>query len=154
MDELSLRHADKSDLPWIVGLIPRLHEFGPPEWRDVTLMERAQIGDIARTVRGARRGGAVLIAESENRRLGLVHFKFLADPLTDEAILHIAHLAVSRVAEGRGIARRLLLAAEDEGRRSGCRLMTLNVFVDNARPQLIYEHLGFKLESLRMVKIL
>jgi ribosomal protein S18 acetylase RimI-like enzyme len=151
-DEVTFRLASESDIPWITSVVPRLHEFGPPRWRDTIVMERAQLGDVSRTIAEGPQRGLVLIAESEGMRHGFVHVKYLVDAMTDELTLHVAHVIVSHNWESRGVARTLLSAAEDFGRQRGCRLATLNVFLDNTRARALYERFGYQRESMRLVK--
>jgi ribosomal protein S18 acetylase RimI-like enzyme len=60
----------------------------------------------------------------------------------DEA--YIDELAVAGWARRRGVARALLAACEEEGRRSGRARMTLWVTIDNAAARPLYEGAGFR----------
>jgi RimJ/RimL family protein N-acetyltransferase len=151
--DCAIRKAFEGDLPWLFTLIPRLHEFGPPPWRDIDRMASAQMDDLRRTLSGATEGGAVLIAESFNGTPGgFVHLKVIRDLLTDEDVVHIAHLIVAANVENRGVARTLILAGEDFARGFGCHFVSLNVFCGNTRARQVYHRFGFREESIRMLK--
>jgi GNAT superfamily N-acetyltransferase len=61
-------------------------------------------------------------------------------------------LAVIEVAEGRGVAARLMQAAEDWGRQRGFRLICLDVFANNQRARTFYARHGYLDDSLRLAK--
>ena len=56
------------------------------------------------------------------------------DYLTHEAVPHIEVLAVDPAAQGRGVARALMHAAESWAREQGFQRISLNVWVQNERP--------------------
>ncbi len=55
-------------------------------------------------------------------------------------------------AEGQGVGRVLLEAAEDWAREQKLQMLSLNVFAGNARARHVYERLGYTPETLRYVK--
>jgi ribosomal protein S18 acetylase RimI-like enzyme len=61
-------------------------------------------------------------------------------------------LALAPEAEGRGIARVLMQAAEDWSREQGYSRVTLNVFATNQRALGLYEHLGYRPETVHYLK--
>jgi len=65
-----------------------------------------------------------------------------------------AILAVAREAEGQGVGRALLDAADEWGRRRGFRRLTLAVFADNARAKEFYARLGWRTELETLFKTL
>jgi GNAT superfamily N-acetyltransferase len=66
----------------------------------------------------------------------------------------VAVLAVAAEAEGQGVGRALLEAAEGWTREQGLSMLTLNVFEGNTRARTVYERLGYAPETLRYVKTL
>jgi N-acetylglutamate synthase-like GNAT family acetyltransferase len=46
--QVTIRRATSDDMDWILALVPRLHEFGPPPWRTVEQMNTAERADLAR----------------------------------------------------------------------------------------------------------
>jgi len=61
-------------------------------------------------------------------------------------------LALSPEAEGRGIARLLIQAVEAWSRELGYTRVTLNVFATNQRALGLYEHLGYRPETVHYLK--
>jgi GNAT superfamily N-acetyltransferase len=59
---------------------------------------------------------------------------------------------VTESAEGRGLGRALLEAAEEWARRQGYAHVTLNVFAANQAARGLYEHLGYRPEQVRYRK--
>jgi len=65
---------------------------------------------------------------------------------------HVAILAVSAAAEGRGAGGALLRAADAWSRERGFSWVTLTVFHENAHARAVYAHAGYAPESLRYWK--
>ena len=67
---------------------------------------------------------------------------------------HVSDVVTAAGAEGRGVGRALMAAAEEWSRSLGHRLLTLNVFDGNARARRLYAALGYAPDTMRMVKVL
>jgi ribosomal protein S18 acetylase RimI-like enzyme len=67
---------------------------------------------------------------------------------------YIGELVVAETAEGSGIGRALLAAAEDWARAHGCATVALDTGATNLRARGFYDHLGYVEESVRLVKLL
>ena len=93
------------------------------------------------------------IAEDEkSERLGYVHAEASTDFVTLEPCAYVTILAVIEAAEGRGVAARLMQAAEDWARQQGFRLICLDVFANNRRARDFYARHGYQDDSLRLTK--
>ena len=156
-----IRPAVPADREWILPLVPRLHEFGPPPWRPVDVMDAAERGTVAAALDGPRDDAALFVAEdaaggaaSRSTPLGFVYVVTMADFFTGERHGHVFDIVVARDGEGRGVGRALLDAAERWARGCGYRLLTLHVFVGNGRARALYERAGFEPEQTKMVKVL
>jgi GNAT superfamily N-acetyltransferase len=98
-----------------------------------------------------------LIAEEDSRddssgRLGFTHAEASTDPVTLEPCAYVTVLALTEAAEGRGVAARLMQAAEDWARAQGFRLICLDVFANNRRARTFYARQGYQEDSLRLTK--
>ena len=154
---LVLRPATTDDTEWVVSQVPRLHEFGPPPWRTVEQMNAGEIADLrAGLARGDDPERLFVIAhqESDGTRLGFLYAVTLTDFFTGERHAHISDIVVAREGEGQGIGRMLMSAAESWAQSRGYRIVTLGVFPDNTRALSLYEHLGFRTDALRMLKVI
>jgi ribosomal protein S18 acetylase RimI-like enzyme len=134
----------------------RLHDFGPPPFRPREQMDRAVAADIGRSLGSPDPAVAVLVLEdaSSGRPLGFAHIKTFTDYFTAEPHGHVSDLVVAAGAEGRGAGSALLAAAENWSRGRGHRLLTLNVFEENQRARRLYDRLGYRTDTIRMVKVL
>jgi GNAT superfamily N-acetyltransferase len=65
---------------------------------------------------------------------------------------HIGILAVTETAEGRGAGGALMRAAEAWARDRGYPALTLNVFDANQRARRMYEHFGFRPDTVKYLK--
>ena len=148
-----LRAAGAADLPFMLSLAPRLAEFGLPPWRTAAQVVEAERRALSRALEDGSPDAPVLLAEeADGLPLGFVYVETQTDYFTGRAHAHVAILAIADQAEGRGVGRALLDAAEAWARRRGDPFITLNVFARNARARAVYERLGYGPETLRYVK--
>lgn len=150
---LNIRRAEQKDREWILPLVSRMHEFGPPPWRPLEQMDQAVQESIDTGLTEQPAGSAVLVAESlDGTPLGFIHLQTDSDFFTREAHGHVSDIIVTEQGEGRGVGRALMQAGEDWARRKGHRLLTLNVFGDNTRAVGLYKRLGYRPDLTKMVK--
>jgi ribosomal protein S18 acetylase RimI-like enzyme len=148
-----LRPARPDDQPHLEALLPRLL-VGLGPWRDATLWQEATQRSLTGALRDETLGGTLLVAAGNgDQPLGFI--SMLRDTnWSGEPQLYISDLAVVPEAEGYGVARALLDAAEQRARAADIRFLALDVHADNARARVVYVHYGFVEESLRLVKVL
>lgn len=150
---LTVRPAEPEDLPFVLGLVPRLTEFGAPPWRPAAAIEADSAASLRRAVEEPGEDGAVLVAEDPaGERFGVVHVEVEADYVTGEERAFVGDLIVAREAEGRGVARALMAAAEAWARARGLGSLTLYVFAGNRRARELYARLGFLEDGVRLVR--
>ena len=151
---IEIRPAQPSDAVFVSSLSPRLSGVPGPTWHALAAMEGFQERYMAATFSPAElEGASTLIAETaDGRRLGYIHVRPGKDGVSDEPCGYVSLLALDKGAEGTGVARRLMEAAEDWARARGYRLLSLDVFADNRRAIDFYRRGGFKRETIRMVK--
>ena len=95
---------------------------------------------------------SLLIAEADGRPQGFVFLEEVRDYFTLETHGHVGILAVAAEAEGRGVGRALMQAAEEWARSRGYRKLTLSVFEHNRRARALYEHAGFAPDTIKYLK--
>lgn len=151
---IHLRPARPSDTDFLTSLSPRLSGVPGPAWHDLPAMEGFQERYMAATFSpAALEGTATLVAETaDGRRLGYIHMRPGKDGVTDEPCGYVSLLALAAEAEGTGVGRQLMAAAETWARERGWRFLSLDVFADNRRAIDFYRRRGFKSETIRMVK--
>jgi GNAT superfamily N-acetyltransferase len=155
MTDVCIRLAEEKDRDFILALVPELLAFGPPAWRDRREMIRVDREVIGAALAGRSAGATVLIAEDRGGApLGFIHLTGERDYYLQDTCGHVGDIVVAPEARGRGVGRTLLAAAEQWCRDRGYRLLTLNVFVDNRGPQLLYEEAGFQAEVIKYFKVL
>jgi GNAT superfamily N-acetyltransferase len=150
---IGIRDARSDDRAFVVATARRLAAFGPPPWRSADEIVNREVEALEAYLRHPESGTALLVATAaDGEPLGFVYLETVVDYFTHERQGHIGILAVSDRAEGSGAGRALMDAAERWARSSGFRTLTLNVFEGNRRARDVYEHLGYKAETLRYVK--
>lgn len=118
-------------------------------------MDRAVAASIDEGLRAPAADQTVLVAESAaHEPLGFVHLHGATDFHTGERHGHVSDIVVAPSAEGRGVGAALMAAAEDWARSHGFRLLSLHVFDGNARARALYERLGYRLDIVKMIKML
>lgn len=155
--DVTVRPARPDDRDFVLGLVPRLHDFVLPPWRTAAQLDRSERDELTRAF-DAIDGGALpademlIVAELAGRRAGFLHALTRADFFEQRPAGHVSTIVVAPEAEGRGVGRALLDAAESWARSRGYPTLGLNVFERNARARAAYERSGFALETLRYVK--
>jgi len=155
VSSVHIRAARPDDLTWILELVPRLHEFGPPPWRTVEQMNAAERADLTQALSSLTDlSSVVLVAERESSGapLGFLYAATAVDFFTGEPHAHIKDVVLSAEGEGQGAARLLLAAAEAWTREPGYRFITLSVFPENRRALQLYERTGYSTDVVRMLK--
>lgn len=151
--DVRVRPATGEDREFILALVPRLMEFGPPPWRERERMVATDLETIGRVLDERPPAHAVFVAEdADGARLGFIHLHSAVDYFTREEHGHVSDVAVTRAGEGRGVGRALMEQGEAWARERGYRLLTLHVFARNARARAVYEKLGYAEDTLKCVK--
>jgi GNAT superfamily N-acetyltransferase len=147
MDEIRIRVARASDRDAIVGMAERLRE-GVASWRDPQEVRRAVIGWVRESLANlADRDTGAFVAERNGEVVGFVcvsersHF-------TGEVDTYIGELVVAKKAEGGGIGRALVEAAEDWGRSRGRKRVVVDTGAANAPARQFYAALGYEEEDV------
>jgi ribosomal protein S18 acetylase RimI-like enzyme len=147
---IRIRRATLDDIEFVLGLAPQLVAFEAPPWRDVAQMTETDALVLRRALEAASDGAAVFVALGpDDDRLGFIHVCVETDYYTRGPCGHIADLVVRGESRGQGVGEALMGAWSRERNHS---LLTLNVFVQNARARALYERQGFASETIRYVK--
>jgi GNAT superfamily N-acetyltransferase len=150
---LRIRRALPSDADALKVLIPRLVAFGPPPWRDPSLMTETDIAVISGALQEEGSNPIIYVAEAETGDLaGFIHLHSATDYYRRRAHGHVADVVVAEAYEGHGVATRLLAKAEEWARSQGFDWLTISVFEENGRAASLYERLGFGRDIARLVK--
>ncbi len=148
-----IRSATADDGDAMLALMPRLSEFEIPESRDPEHLWRDDAALLRKWIVGDADDCLVHVAEDGGGTvLGLTLVRLRPEPLSHEPSSHLEAIAVSKDAEGKGIARALLIAAEQEAERHGAQTMTLHVISTNTRARRFYERSGYDGEMIRYIK--
>ena len=151
---ISLRPATSADTAFLTSVTRRLGEVPIPPWRTPSEVAAADLRQMLPAVAANNPSSIVLVAEDAGDPVGCLFVTTEEDFFSGRPGAHVEVVAVKQEAEGRGLARRLLDAAESWARAQGYDHMTLNVFVGNARARAVYESLGYGAETVRYRKSL
>jgi ribosomal protein S18 acetylase RimI-like enzyme len=147
-----VRRGTGTDEAAVLALADQLAAFPVPPWRTAREIQRADDGVIREALAGTVTGHVVFVVEGAQGLDGAVCLSTQVDYFTRERLAHIEMLAVDPGAQGRGVARALMEAAESWARAQGSRRISLNVWVQNERARGLYEHLGYGPETMHYLK--
>lgn len=164
-----VRTARQGDLAFLRAIVPRLVTFGEVPTRSpdaIVNTVRLQLEEALErmleeqaaptpTARGFANHGtvAVLVAEAAGgEAVGCVSVQLATEFFSGEPEAYVAVLAVTSAAEGHGVGRALMAAAERWARERGLSRLSLEVFAGNRRARAFYAKLGFEEDSMRLVR--
>ncbi|HLO76224.1 MAG TPA: GNAT family N-acetyltransferase [Magnetospirillum sp.] len=149
----TIHPAQAADRDFILGMAPRLAGVARMDWRDDAEIDRFQ-NEFMLTCLAVPGSQGFVAHGSDGERLGFVHVEPAVDPVNHRHCGYISLLAVTERAEGSGVAKALMAAAEDWSSARGHALLCLDVFASNGRGRAFYARQGFGEETLRLVKAL
>lgn len=123
---LNIRLATKDDLEFLLGLVSRLSEFGLPPSRDAKAIAAFTYDLLTRTLNENSPTSVILIAEENQKRLGFIQLEEEKEFFSSEAHGYIANLAIAKEAEGKGVGKALMQAAEAWSKERDYRYLSLN----------------------------
>ncbi|HEY6977623.1 MAG TPA: GNAT family N-acetyltransferase [Chitinophagaceae bacterium] len=151
--DIHIRPASIEDKEFVLSLLPRLSEFGPPPWRNRIQMINVDTRILIDKLTNRPAGTAIFIAQDSNGvPLGFIHLQTGSDYYNSEKHGHISDVIVAPEGEGKGIGRMLVEKAEEWARSQGYRWLTLSVFAQNVRAREVYERLGYGQDIIKYVK--
>ena len=149
MGSMTVRIADASDRDALLALTPRLADFPRPPWRTAHEIAAADDAILLAALAAPGPDAVVFVTSGSGEPVdGVVFVATKTDYFTGERHAHVEVLAVAPHAQGRGVARALMGAAESWARARGDAFITLNVFDANARARGIYLRLGYLPETI------
>ena len=94
---------------------------------------------------------AIYIAEVDGHAAGCAYLVTLVDFFNQREHAHLAVLAVTVEAEGKGVGTALIDQSVAWAKERGSDRLTLNTLVSNSRARALYERKGFGGEYIRYV---
>jgi GNAT superfamily N-acetyltransferase len=152
LPSVRIRPATPADRDAALGLAPRLM-IGVAPWLDRDGVLAAVKDWVASSIGAPGPDRVALIAEDADG--ACVGFVSVArrEHWSGAVEAYIGELIVTERAEGTGVGRALLQAAEDWARERGYRLIALDTGAANARARRFYDRAGFAEDSVRLVKV-
>lgn len=150
-----IRPATAHDYPFIYSLSSRLAMVAELPGRSEAELQAFQDRHMeAAFARQGDKSATLVAAMPSGPVLGFIHLEQAPDPVTNVPAGYVSMIAVVPEAEGQGIARKLMAAAEDWARQHKFRCLSLDVFASNDRARRFYDLLGFHADSVKLYKLL
>jgi GNAT superfamily N-acetyltransferase len=150
---IHLRTAEPADRAAVVSLCERLADFALPPGRTAQEIAVADLHLIDAQLASPDDAVLFLVAKDEKDEVvGTLFANTRADYFTGNVAAYVEVLAVSSLAQGKGVARQLMTAVEGWARAKGFYRVELSVFANNRRARSFYDHLGFREEFVRCVR--
>lgn len=150
-DDIVIRPATAADRPFLVSLDDRLIEEAvvPGVARDDIVAFQT---NYTRAALDTDKPGVVTLMATDGAAepLGYIQLEPHEDMLTRGISGYVSILVVRAEAEGRGVAKRLMEAAEQWAKAQGYPFLLLDVFASNATARRFYARAGFVDESIRL----
>jgi len=148
---IHVRLYTPADQEFVLSLAPRLL-VGVAPWIDPERVLEAVRQWITGSIAGHGGETMVFVAEEARReRLGFAsvsrHRHYTGEPQA-----YIGELAVAEAAEGQGAGKMLVQACERWARDQGYAQMVLDTGFANERGRRFYERLGFREETVKLVR--
>lgn len=151
MSTATIRPFRPADRPALLALAPRL-TIGIAPWLDPAAMVEAARGWIEGGIAALGADRAIFIADDGRGGCGGFISVMRQRHFIGEERAYIGEFIVAASAEGSGVGRALLTAAEGWAADRGLPALELDTGAANTRARGFYAHLGFGEESVRLVK--
>jgi ribosomal protein S18 acetylase RimI-like enzyme len=149
--EISIRRYQDGDRDQVLSLAPRLTEW-VARWRDPDAVLSAVQDWISDAVSGAgKQDRAVFVAAAGPDIAGVVSVSERTH-FTGQVDGYVGELVTRTGMERRGIASRLMAAAEDWAADRGLAYLTLDTGAANHPARALYASLGYQEEDVRLTK--
>ena len=152
VNDINIRPATPDDAEAILSLMPRLADFDIPETRNPVHLWKDDAALLRRWVDGEAECLVHVAEDAEGSILGFSMVRLRPELLSHEPSAHLEAIALDERAEGKGVAKALLDAAEREAFAGGALTMTLHVFANNERARNFYDRAGYDGELMRYIK--
>ncbi len=149
----TIRAATPNDIDHILPLFPRLADFDVPPKRNPQHLWAGDAHLLKQWGQGEVPNCLVKVATDEqNTVLGVAIVSLREELLSHEPSAHLEVLVIAKQADGQGLGKALLNAAEQAAQDNGAMSMTLHVFANNIRARHIYQKSGYSEELIRSIK--
>ncbi len=160
--DITIREYTEADAPRVATLMDAFHDYLVDIDPNNRLCRLSGYGEatLAEELRATSDGrGVILVAADGAQVVGFV-VVVLAQPLTEDDLLgtkpstrgRINELYVTGEYRGKGVARALMDIAEARLRERGCDTAFLGVFAFNTDAIAMYEHIGYNIAGVEMMK--
>ena len=149
--KLTIRSARPSDRQFVSSLADRLVAFDVPSWREKPELVAGDRRALEEWFDVPKADEAIYIAEVDGHPAGCAYLVTLVDFFNLRSHAHLAVLAVTLEAEGKGVGTALIDQSVAWAKERGSDRLTLNTLVSNSRARALYERKGFGGESIRYV---
>lgn len=148
-----IEKGDPADCEEMLTLFPRLVSFDVPNGRNSGHLWGGDADLLRKWARDGDDDCIVHVAKNtDGSIIGVTMVTLRPELLSRSPSAHLEVITVAESAEGQGVGKELMAAAEAGARNRGAHSMTLFVFSKNTRARRVYERAGFDEELIRCIK--
>jgi ribosomal protein S18 acetylase RimI-like enzyme len=148
-----IEKADPADCEEMLILFPRLASFDVPNGRNPDHLWRGDADMLRKWANEGSEDCIVHVAKNdEGAIVGVTMVTLRSEFLSHSPSAHLEVITVAASAEGKGVGKDLMAAAEAAARNRGANSMTLFVFAKNAGARRVYQSAGFDEELIHCIK--
>lgn len=150
---MHISEAEPAECDAMLALFPRLASFELPNDRNPRHLWEGDAAKLREWAAGKIPECLVNVARGDDGALlGLTMVSLREELLSHRSSAHLEAIVVAEGAEGQGVGRALLDAAEESARSRGAMSMSLHVFSTNKNARRLYARAGFDEELIRCIK--
>ena len=153
MNNFEILDAKAADLADMLPHFPRLADFELPPKRQPHYFWETD--EAALKAWAAGNEPSLLVQKAVDKSgilLGFTITRMGEEFLSHEPSAHLEVVLVTKAAEGMGVAKALIYAAEENAQKHGAKSMSLHVIGTKKRARQVYQHLGYYEEIIRNIK--
>lgn len=149
---VTVREAECEDIAFIHSLSSALAAGAQFEWHKNEVIQKFQDDYITEMMATTNVRNMTLVAEKGGVSIGFIHVRESEDEISGESCGTVPLLAVAQEERGAGVGALLMREAEVWAKAQGFRILHLEVFSTNERAEKFYQNLGFRPETIHMIK--
>ncbi|MHC5250571.1 GNAT family N-acetyltransferase [Enterococcus sp. LJL90] len=144
------KYNKATDKEVLLELVSRLSDFTLPDGVPEEIFKAKQASLMEKDLENE--SNTIMVVKQDGHIIAFIQLETDVDWISGEKYGYISRIIVSESAEGNGLGKKLMTLAEEWATENGYSAVGLNVFSQNTRAFRLYESIGYKTETVKMMK--